>query len=82
MKLSNLKIKTKNQNYNIIIGFNLISNIQKIIEKNHINFNKCLLVIDKNISKKIVFRIKKSFIKKKFILTFFMQVKKIKIKKV
>ena len=82
MKLSNLKIKNKNKNYNIIIGFNLISNIQKIIEKNHINFNKCLLVIDKNISKKIVFRIKKSFIKKKFILTFFMQVKKIKIKKV
>ena len=71
MKLSNLKIKTKNQNYNIIIGFNLISNIQKIIEKNHINFNKCLLVIDKNISKKIVFRIKKSFIKKKIYTYFF-----------
>tara|TARA_B100001057_G_scaffold218776_1_gene218935 strand:- start:611 stop:1717 length:1107 start_codon:yes stop_codon:yes gene_type:complete len=60
MKLIKLKIKTKNQEYPIIIGSNLTKNISKIIEDNSIKFKRCLLIIDKNISKKIVSNFKKS----------------------
>ena len=64
MKPIKLKIKTKTQEYNIIIGSNLMSNISKITKDNSLNFKQCLLIIDKNISKKIVSKIKKSLIKK------------------
>ena len=60
MKLIKLKINTKNESYPIIIGSNLISNVSKIIENNSINFKQCLLVIDKNISKRMILKIKKS----------------------
>jgi 3-dehydroquinate synthase len=70
MKPIKLKIKTKNQEYPIIIGSNLISNITKIIKDNSINFEKCLLIIDKNISKKIVSKIKKSLSKKNLYIYF------------
>ena len=64
MKPIKLKIDTKTQKYPIIIGSNLISNISTIIKKNSLEFNKCLLIVDKNISKKIISKIKKSLIKK------------------
>ena len=51
MKIIKLKIKTKSQNYPIIIGSNLISNISKLVKNNSVNFKKCLLIVDKNISK-------------------------------
>ena len=51
MKLIKLKINTKTQQYSIIIGSNLVSNISKILKENSINFKQCLLIIDKNISK-------------------------------
>ena len=60
MKPIKLKIKTKSQEYQIIIGSKLISNISRICKNNQINFRKCLLVIDKNIPKKIILQIKKS----------------------
>ena len=47
-------IKTETQKYPIIIGSKLISNILKICKVNKLNFKKCLLVVDKNISKKII----------------------------
>lgn len=65
MKPIKLKINTKTQNYSIIIGSNLISNISKIIKDNSIDFKKCLLVVDKNISKQSVSKIKKSLNQKK-----------------
>ena len=71
MKAIKLKIKTKTQQYPIIIGSNLVSNISEIIKDNSINFKQCLLIIDKNISKKVVLKIKKSLIKKKFFVYFF-----------
>ena len=52
-----LKIKTKTQNYPIIIGSNLISKIEKLGKSNSINFEKCLLVIDTKISKVILLKI-------------------------
>ena len=54
MKPIKLKIKTKSQEYQIIIGSNLTSNISRICKNNQINFRKCLLVIDKNIRKEIL----------------------------
>jgi len=71
MKPIKLKIKTKSQEYPIIIGSNLISNISKITIDNSIKFKKCLLVIDKNISKITVSKIKKSLIKKNVFIYFF-----------
>ena len=47
------------------------TNTSKIIKDNSLNFKKCLLVIDKNISIKIVSKIKKSLDKKKLYIHFF-----------
>ena len=57
MKASKLIIKTKNQSYNVIVGSNIIKNLSKILNDNSINFNKCLLVIDKKVPKKYVKKI-------------------------
>ena len=70
MKHIKLKIKTHSQKYPILIGSNLVSKISNILKKNSIVFNKCLLVIDKNIPKKLIFKIKKS-LNKKIIYTLF-----------
>ena len=71
MKSIKLRINTKTQKYSIIIGSNLGSNISKILKKNSINFKQCLLVIDKNISKYFISKIKKSLNKKKLYIHFF-----------
>ena len=71
MKIIKLTIKTKTQLYPIIIGNNLISNISKILKNNSVNFKNCLIVIDENIPKKIVSKIKKSLNKKRSFTHFF-----------
>ena len=71
MKPLKLKINTKTQTYPIIIGSNLVSNISNIAKNNSLNFKKCLLVIDKNISSKIITKVKKSLIKKNLTMYFF-----------
>ena len=71
MKPIKLKINTKTQQYSIIIGSNLCSSISKIIKENSIDFKQCLLVVDKNVPKKIVFKIKKSLNKKKLYIHLF-----------
>ena len=71
MKPIKLKIKTKTQEYSIIIGSNLVSNIAKIAKDNFLKFQQCLLVVDKNISKKIVTKIKKSLFEKKIYVHYF-----------
>ena len=65
--MSQLKliIKTSTQKYPVIIGSNLVSKLKKIIENNAIKFNQCLLIIDKNVPKSIIYKLKKNFIKKK-----------------
>ena len=65
MKRVKLNINTKLENYPIIIGSNLIDNLNSYLIKNSIIFNKCLLVIDKNVPKKLVSKIIKSLNKKK-----------------
>ena len=71
MKTIKLTIKTKTQLYPIIIGSNLISNISKILKNNSVSFKNCLIIIDENIPKKIVSKIKKSLNKKRFFIHFF-----------
>ncbi|WP_440693626.1 3-dehydroquinate synthase [Candidatus Pelagibacter sp. HIMB1695] len=71
MKPIKLKIKTKTQKYPIIIGSNLITNFSKIIKNNSLTFNQCLLVVDKNVPKKFITKIKNSLNKKQIHICFF-----------
>ena len=63
MKPIKLKIKTKTHEYPIIIGSNLIKNISSIIKNNSLEFRRCLLVVDTNISKTEISKIKESLYK-------------------
>ncbi len=71
MKQTRLNIITKTKKYPIIIGSNLTSSISKIFKFNSINFDKCLIVIDKGVPKKFVSNIKKSLKNKKIFILFF-----------
>ena len=71
MKPTKININTKTKKYSIIIGSNLGLNISKIISESLINFNQCLLVVDKNVPKKNVIKIKKSLYKKKTLYSLF-----------
>ncbi|MDC2971226.1 3-dehydroquinate synthase, partial [Candidatus Pelagibacter sp.] len=71
MKQTRLNIVTKTENYPIIIGLNLISNISKIFKSNSIDFNKCLIVVDKNVPKKFVSSIKRSLKNKSIFVLFY-----------
>ncbi len=60
-----LKVKTKLENYPILIGSNLIKNLGLYLRKNSIIFDQCLLIIDKNIPEKLISQIIKSLKNKK-----------------
>ena len=79
MKQTRLNIVTKTEKYPIIIGSNLTSSVSKIFKSNSIDFDKCLIVVDKNVPKKFVSNIKKSLKNKSIFVLFLMLVKKIKI---
>ena len=64
MKPIKLTIKTKSEKYPIIIGPNISKNLNFYLNKNSINFQKCLLIIDKNVQK-IFLKITKSLKRKK-----------------
>ena len=72
MKHIKLNIKTKSQNYSIIIGSYLTKKISKIFKNNSIIFKNCLLVVDSNIPKMKILEIKKS-LKKKNVFTIFIK---------
>ena len=69
MKPFKLIVKTKSENYPIIIGSNIIKDLFLCLKRNSIDFDKCLLVIDKNVPKKMISKITKS-LKKKDVLKF------------
>ena len=52
MNTNKISIKTSSKNYPILIGRDLISKIDKILKANHLKFDKCLIVTDKNIPNK------------------------------
>tara|TARA_B100000686_G_scaffold343439_1_gene424286 strand:+ start:1121 stop:2221 length:1101 start_codon:yes stop_codon:yes gene_type:complete len=66
-----LKIKTKSKTYNVIIGRNLLKNFSRILNNNLISFDKCLLLVDNKVPKKILKKINFSLIGKKKITFFF-----------
>ena len=74
---SKIKIRTKNKSYDVIIGNNLTNNLKD----NLIKFNKCLLVIDSRVPKKLLRKINFLLKKKKYLNIFLIQAKLIKIKK-
>ena len=49
MNTNKITIKTSTKNYSIVIGRNLIGQIDKILKANSLKFDKCLIVTDKNI---------------------------------
>ena len=71
MSLNKLIVKTKNNHYPIIIGNNLISKISQILKNNKINYNKCLLVVDKKVPKYLLKKITTSLSKKKTLIHLF-----------
>ena len=44
-----IQVRTKNQNYNIVIGNNITKKILKIFKDNSLNFDKCLIVVDNKV---------------------------------
>ena len=65
MKTTKLLIKTNTKNYPILIGNKLVSKISKIMDENSIKFEKCLLIKDKNVPKKLTNELVKSLKEKK-----------------
>ena len=65
MKTAKIIIKTKNHKYPIIIGNNLLKKLLNILKNHSLNFNQCLLIIDKKVPKKFIRKIKSSLYKKK-----------------
>ena len=68
MKKIELKVNTNNHKYSIIIGSGVIKNLKKILRVNLIKFNKCLLVVDSNVPKKLVKQIISSLKRKEKII--------------
>ncbi len=65
MKPIKLNVKTKSENYPIIIGSNIIKNLGSYLNKNSIKFNQCLLIIDKKVPNKMISKVIRSLKKKK-----------------
>ena len=76
-----LQIKTGNQKYPIHIGNDVLNKLQKLLKENLINFNQCLVIIDKNVPKKLINKILGFLHKKKIILHYFAATEKNKNQK-
>tara|TARA_B100000029_G_C17561140_1_gene953410 strand:- start:646 stop:1743 length:1098 start_codon:yes stop_codon:yes gene_type:complete len=70
MKKNKIIVKTNFKNYSIFIGRNILSKFSSILKKEKINFDKCLIVVDKNLPKKNL-KILKKKIKSKTEVTYF-----------
>ena len=79
MKIKKIKINTKDSKYNIYIGKNIINNIPNILKKEKIYFNKCFLVIDSNIGRKILTLLKVNLKNMTILFTITSLVKKIRV---
>ena len=81
MKKIKLKIKQQNQDYSIIIGSNTISNFSSLVKNCNLKISKYLLVVDKNVPKKMVKKLYKSIGNKEKLLLFFEAKEKNKVQK-
>jgi len=71
MKTIKIQVNTHNHKYPIIIGSGIIKKVFKLLNENLIKFEKCLLVIDNKIPKKLVNNILKSLSKKQTVVYYF-----------
>ncbi len=71
MKTIKLVVKSNKHKYPIIIGSDIIKNLSKILRLNKIKLNKSLIIIDQNIPKKFIDKIKRSLNKNKFLIYYF-----------
>jgi 3-dehydroquinate synthase len=71
MKLIKLQVKTENHKYPIFIGNNILDKFENLLKTNSIKFNQCLIIVDKNVPKKLISKVLKSLPKKnRFIYNF------------
>jgi 3-dehydroquinate synthase len=66
-----LQVKSGNQKYPIFIGNNILNKLNKLLKENLINFNQCLVIVDKNVPKKLIDKVCYSLPKKKTFLHYF-----------
>ena len=66
-----LQVKTGNQQYPIIIGNNVLNRLPKLLKDYLKNFNQCLVVVDKNIPKKLMNKTLNSLPKKEITIHYF-----------
>ena len=71
MSLIKLKVKTGSNKYPIFIGNNILNKLKVILKENLINFNQCLVVADKKVPKKLVYKVLNSLPGKKKSLYYF-----------
>ena len=65
MKPIKININTNNNKYPLLIGSGLLDQTSILLKKNSINFENCLLVVDKQVPKKLIKKILKSLSKSK-----------------
>ena len=82
MSVIKLQIKTGNQKYPIYIGNNILDKLNKFLKENLINFNQCLVIVDKNVPKKLVSKVLNTLHKKKKFLYYFRSSEKNKNQKI
>ena len=71
MNLIKLQVKTNNQRYPIIIGNNIVNKLQKFLKQSLVNFNQCLVVVDKNVPKELMNNVFNSLPKNKVVVYYF-----------
>ena len=71
MSVIKLQIKTENQKYPIFIGSNILNKLKVILKENSINYNQCLIVVDKKVPKDLLNKVLNSLPKKKTFLHYF-----------
>ena len=71
MSLIKLEVKTALQKYSIFIGNNILSKLNTLFKENLIEFNQCLLIVDKNVPKELINKVLHSLPKKKMSLHYF-----------
>jgi 3-dehydroquinate synthase len=81
MSLIKLQVKSRDQKYPIFIGNNILNNFKIILKENSINFNQCLIVVDKKVPKKLIDKILNSLPKKKISVHYFSSTEKNKNQK-
>ena len=71
MKSIKLCVKTRSQKYPIFIGNNILHKLKKLLKENFINYNQCLIIVDKNVPKKLVNKVINSLPKKMLSIHYF-----------